>query len=519
MRLKGLILFISTIISLAAAAQNSPEYLEIEWGDEEQISRNSTLNDIVGYDETGIYALKLQKRSSIFFKSTQFTLEHYNNKVKKTRTVLIDLNLGNGKILFEGIFQFGKRLYLFTSQNDHSQRKNKLYVQLIDKRSLKPSRKRAELADIGYKSRNNDGKFEIRLSRDSTKMMIWYDLPYKYGAPEKFGFQIYDLRFQRLWEKNIELPYSDQLFQLAEFKVDSKGNAYLLGKVFKKGLKERRKGKPNYKYHILAYLKEGKEIKEFIFGFENRFITDMQFEIDDKGDIIAAGFYSDKGSTSIKGSFYLKLDGQTKILKNKHFKDFDISELAEFLNERKAEKGRELYKYNLKDLILRDNGGAYLIAEQYYIKVSTYTDPSGFIRSDYRYYYNDIGVVNIDAAGKIKWIKRIPKKQVTSNDGGFYSSYAYSRYKNKLYLIFNDNPKNINNPDTQKIYNFQRGKNSAVVIVKIDDEGNISKNQLFNTRDTNVITRPKVSEQVSKNEMIIFGQWKKTNRLAKITFQ
>ena len=510
--------FFIVLALISQSVQAQLDFVDIEWSDEEPTSRNSTLNDIVGYDETGIYALKLQTSNSLFFKNSQFTLEHYNKSLKKTRTVLIDLKLQNRRTLFEGIYQFGGRLFLFSSQNDKDERKNKLYVQLIDKKTLKPSRDRAELANIGYKNKNNDGRFGIKLSRDSTMMLISYDLPYKYGSPERFGVQVYDRRFKKIWSKEIELPYSDQLFKIADYKVDRNGNAYVLGKVFKDKLKERRKGKPNYKYHIIAYTEKGEGVKEYKFSFEEKFITDMQFEIRD-GDIVASGFYSDRGSVSIKGSFYLEVDGETKILKNKDFKDFNFEELTDFLNEKQAEKGRELYQYDLKDLILRDDGGAYLIAEQFYIKVSNYTDPSGFVRSDYKYYYNDLGVVNIDPTGKIKWIKRISKKQITTNDGGFYSSYAFSRYNNKLYLIFNDHPKNLEKISDDRVNNFQRGKNSTVAIVQIDDEGNMVKEQLFNTRDANIITRPKVSEQVSRNEMVIYGQWRKSNRLAKLTFQ
>jgi len=506
------------ILLLANTVSAQTDLVDIQWGEEELTSRSSTLSDIVGYDETGIYTLKLQSSNTLFFKNSQFTLEHYNKEIKKTKTVLIDLTLDNRKTLYEGIYQFGGRLYLFSSQNNRDERKNTLYLQLIDKKTLKPSRERAELANIGYKNKNNDGRFDVILSRDSSNMMITYDLPYKYGTPERFGVQVYNKRFSKLWSKEIELPYPDQLFQITSYRVDSKGNAYILGKVFKDRVKERRNGKPNYKYHIIAYLNEGEEVKEYQFSFEEKFITDMQFEIKEGGDIIAAGFYSDKGSTSIKGSFYLEVDGKTKILKNKDFKDFNKEELTDFLNERKAEKGQELFQYELRELILREDGGVFLIAEQYYIKVSSYTDPSGFMRSDYKYYYNDLGIVNIDPSGKIKWIKRISKKQITTNDGGFYSSYAFSRIGNKLYLIFNDHPKNLHNVSNDKVYNFQQGKNATVVIVQIDDEGNMIKEHLFDTKEVNIITRPKVSEQVGPGEMIIFGQWKKSNRLAKITF-
>ena len=42
--------------------------------------------------------------------------------------------------------------------------------------------------------------------------------------------------------------------------------------------------------------------------------------------------------------------------------------------------------------------------------------------------------------------------------------------------------------------------------------------KLFSSAETGIVTRPKVCEQISDNEMIIFGQKKTTQRFAKIKF-
>ena len=101
----------------------------------------------------------------------------------------------------------------------------------------------------------------------------------------------------------------------------------------------------------------------------------------------------------------------------------------------------------MDQLILRNDGGALLIAEQYFVQEeydrNQFYDPyysnyynRNYNDIDYVYNYNDIIVVNIRPDGEIEWTARIPKRQVTTNDGGYYSSYAMSIVRSKIYFVF-----------------------------------------------------------------------------------
>jgi len=76
---------------------------------------------------------------------------------------------------------------------------------------------------------------------------------------------------------------------------------------------------------------------------------------------------------------------------------------------------------------------------------TTSTDANGGTRTTtvYYYYYNDIIVININPGGETEWTKKIAKRQPSSNDGGFFSSYSLSIVKDKMYFVFNDSPKNL----------------------------------------------------------------------------
>jgi hypothetical protein len=247
----------------------------------------------------------------------------------------------------------------------------------------------------------------------------------------------------------------------------------------------------------------------------------MQMAIRPNGDIGCGGFYSERGNFSIKGTFFLTLDAGSKRKKKENLKEFTVDFLSEFMSEKKAEKGTELYEYDLDRLILREDGGAILVAEQYFVNVvTTYMGGANGMRTPnttYYYNYNHLVVININPDGSIQWANKIPKRQITSNDGGFYSSYTFSNVRDKMYFIFNDHPKNLDNTASDKLYNFSL-KGGVVVLVEMDSKGNMKKQALFNAREAEVITRPKVCEQVSQNEVVIFGQKKKTHKFARLTF-
>lgn len=182
----------------------------------------------------------------------------------------------------------------------------------------------------------------------------------------------------------------------------------------------------------------------------------------------------------------------------------------------------ELYQYDLDDIIFTSDEEAILVGEQYYTKIptSTTTDENGITRTNTIYYfnYNDVIVINMNSDGQIEWTEKIAKRQSTRNDGGFFSSYALSIVEDKMYFVFNDNRKNLLYNGEGRVYKILLNKESVVVLVTLDSNGKQTRNPLFMAKDADVIIRPKVCEQNSKNELVLFGQRKKTQRFLKVEF-
>lgn len=535
-----IVVFIFLLAGTQSNAQRKISDIDIQWSEEEVVSKKLTLSDVVGNDQTGFYTLKeLQKVNWSIGpfstnRSSSFIIEHYDQGLNKTLTSEIDLKAFGDKRSLEEVIQLKNNLYLFTSYDNKKTKQNELYIQPINTKSLTINNDAKKISEIDFEGhrKKNSGTYGHRVSRDSSKLLIYRLLPYDKKESEEFGFQVFDHEMNFLWEKEVTLPYTDELFDVESMKVDNEGNVYLLGLIYKDKRKEKRKGKPNYSYTIISYKNKGSDVKQYPVSLSEKFITDMQIAIDDNGNIICGGFYSNEGTYNIMGTYYMTINSETKAVTSQSLKEFELDFLVQNFTERqekrtrkKADKGEDisLYSYSLEDLILKEEGGAVLVAEQYYVRTYTYSYSSangGFhTRTSTSYYYNDIIVVNINENGAINWASKIPKSQRTTDDGGYYSSYTMAVVKDKLYFVFNDNPKNLVIEKAEKVKSFTGNKDALAVLVEVDSDGNQRKKALFSARDSGSIARPKVCRQISKDEMIIFCERKRKHRFAKISLE
>ncbi len=522
-----LIIFAAINIGLG---QQPTDKVKIEWGEALKGSKKASLEDVIGYDDNGYYILKTDGKSYIELLDDQLYLK------TSTQLNLKDIEKGLEQ---EGLIYFNDEILLLTSKRDRTTKVNTLYMQKVNKTLLKPAKKRIKLGEIEFERRNNAGTFSYVISNDEKKLLIYYNMPYEKASPEKFGIHVLDESLATIWDREMELPYKDNLFFVEQFRLDNNGNVYVSGVEYEDEAsiyRTRKKGNDGakYKYHILAYNKDNERVKDYEIALNDKFITDLQFEVADNGDLICGGFFSENGTYSIKGSFFLKVDGKTKTIVSQNYKEFGEDFITQHWSKKQVKKAKkkeekkgksiEMYEYDLDDIILREDGGAVLIGEQYYTYTYSYTstDGNGNSRTVYVtvYVYNDILVVNTNPDGTISWINKIPKRQSTSNDGGYYSSYALAVVKDRLYFVFNDNIMNLDankDPNNDKIHRFSL-KEGVCVLAEMKMDGSFEKEALFNLKDEKFITRPKVCEQTSDNEMIIFGKFKRTNKFARVIF-
>ncbi|MCU0346491.1 MAG: hypothetical protein MUC59_06095 [Saprospiraceae bacterium] len=530
----------------AAAQSNAPATLN--WGNDYNEPGNSASTKILGLTPDGFYVLR-QKMLSNMNSKPKFWVEYFSREMKLVRSEELDLKYKRKLRDFEDVLYLGGKLYLLTSFNNTAKKQNYLFKQELNTKTLAPSKNLEMIAQTDARNKEVEGTFAFAISKDSSKLLVYKELPYEKKSPERFGFKVFDQDFKLVWEKNIVLPYNDDQFTVEEYRVDEAGNVFLLGVLYEDGAKWRRRGNPTYRYVALAYMDNGTAFEEYRIDLEDKFITDLTFRIGNDGLLTFAGFYSDRGTYSIKGSYFFRLDPTDRAMTNRKATPFDFDFLTAFMSDRNKQKAAEaiekndvrkapeLYDYSLDELVLRSDGGAVLVAEQYYVEqdfnnfnngfgspfFSPFYDPfynNRFNRNDVDYYYNynDIIAINISPDGDVEWASRIPKRQETRNDGGYYSSYAMATTRDGFFFTFNDDGRNFGRDDG-KLYTYSGGNNSVVALAQINIKGEVQVYPLSSNRDAGVTLRPKMCKQIGKREMAVLGERGRGYRFGSLKFE
>lgn len=503
---------------LFAQSSRSTTGFKLTLSEEMKEPSYSTIGDYLGEDEDYIYVLRGKAGNvglgmvtgGMAIKSV-LIIESYNRKLTLQTQRELEPEVNGDRADFSNVAFLDGQLYAYFTLVDKKAEETNLYYQPIDNKTLMLSGTPKKIASISYDKKRLQGYFDYDISKDKKAIAIIAVHHAEKEMNEQFTATVCDARMNKLWQKDITLPYESKLFVNEGMLLDDNGNIYIRGRIYTETVKEKKKGAPNYSYKILAYRDEGNSFKEYDVNLKDKFITDLGFNITDDDQLAVAGFYSDRGTTTIKGVCFMLIDAATEDVVKQGTKEFDASFMGMFNKKDVSKKNTdpELWEYDLDNIVIRSDGGALLLAEQFYIHVSTTTTRTGnsvSTRTVYYYHYNDIIAVNINPNMTIAWATRIPKRQTTANDGGYFSSYAYAIKDDKIYLLFNDNPDNLHISNPSSVAKYTSPKKSAATLVTIGSDGKWKKSLVFSNKEEGVILRPKICEQSGPDHMFLYAE-------------
>jgi len=509
-----LIAFISINYSSNLLAQTISDKVQFSWGEEISTPRNSLLMDVFAVTDGYFYAYRRVKNDPV--------IEKYDSKCNQIKSLELDLKSASKRN--KNVLKFWHttdKIFLFSDYEEPQKNEHILTVQTVNGNTLNPNTdvKQIAMMDNSQGFKWDSGIFQFTQSPDSSYILVYFETPKLRGEYQEIGLQVYDQNMNVKWESLVSLPYKEELFRPDDFKVSNDGKVYILGSLYKDKLKNRVKGKPNYAPRILCFGDGG--LLEFNYDLKmgNLFLVDKSLSINDQNDIICAGFYSDEGKLAINGVFSVVIDGKSLEIKNSSSKPFDLDMVVDGLRKNET-KDPQMMKYILRDLLSRNDGGYSLIGEQYYTTESQKSDGNGGTYSVTNYIYRSIVVIDFEKNGDVKWATKIVKYQKSSSDGGYYSSFATSLAGDHLYLIYNDNIENVGIKEGEPRKMFYNGrKGASVTLIDIGPDGEFTREAIITSNKDEVITVPKVCIQTSPNEMLFFGDRKKTQKFAILKFK
>ena len=533
---------------------------KVQWSREYEEPANSNIQKIIATEGGGFYALRIRQGGVLGNGSIKAVIEYYDNSMKLLRQKELDLEYKGKDRFLKDVVMVGGRLWMVSFFYNEKHEKTYLFAQEINKNTLNLMKDIVKVGEQDETNRERQDVFSLAQSRDSSKIVIFNQQPNSKDG-QSFSLVVYNSDFNELWAKEAKLPYGKKNFKVEDYQVDNKGNVYLLGIIYTEGANRlEKRGKATYQYDIVAYMRDSTiDVQEYKIALKDKFVTDLTFRIADDGEMVCAGFYSEKDAKGLKGSCFFKINPKTKDMTSISTREFDFNFMTANLSDKskmqakaaieKNDKEREpeLFDYSLDKLIMRSDGGVIMIAEQYFIEerllnnspygyspyygysawnspyYSSFYDPYGYRsnrsnrRADYYYNYNDIIVVNIQPDGEIAWTSRIPKHQISVNDGGIYSSYSMSIVADKLYFAYNENPKNLD-PNRKKNVAETPDKYSVVTLAEVARDGSLKRYPMFSNRDKGVVTRPKICRQVGRRDMAIYGESGRSYRFGVLSF-
>ena len=131
----------------------------------------------------------------------------------------------------------------------------------------------------------------------------------------------------------------------------------------------------------------------------------------------------------------------------------------------------------------------------------------------------DVIAVNFNAEGEILWKSVIDKYQVSTNDGGYYSSFFSVVDGNEISIIYNDRESNSVDTDGMTKQQKKKLKRKTVgVRVLIDSEGQTSKEKLFEFEEGGLRLVPKICEDADEEMVFMYARGRKGDKLGVIEF-
>lgn len=495
-------------LSLKASAQSA----SFTWGPDLKLKADESYLYPVGSAGSVLYVLK--EKSGVFSENEYWLDKLDKNALSFSGSVKIlskDALVKEGKAEikpeFEGVWIQKDRILTLLSAYDKGNDCSVAYAGLYDDEDQ--HRELIRMARIPDAKRYNRGEFSFDRSPDSSKILVLQKMPFEKHENAEVGLSLFDGDLKKIKDTKITLNYLDKNVGIIQEQVDNQGNVVLLAKIDReKGVP---KGEADYYFSLLEYTNQGDgKLEEYEIKLPGKYITDVSFTLNGSGDIVCMGFYANDNRNGIQGTFYIRISRDSHQILASSTKAFDRELVAEFTGEKNAGKGQGLAGFKVDEVIPTNDGGALVVSEQYFMNEVCSRDARGFVYCNYYFYYNSIVVIRIDATGNILWNAIVPKYQFSINDDGYYSGYAMLAGKNNLHFVYLDQPKNLTNTDPSTFKVMQAPARSTAMLATVSADGKVTRNPLFQTKQTDVILRPKFNRQLSDSTLLIMGMHKGT---------
>jgi hypothetical protein len=422
-----------------------------------------------------------------------------NLKIKSSR--LLEMKGDKPAIFHIQLNKSGGVIYYST----HDKKNAAIFAQPVNGKFTESGR--AVLIDSLLHDNNfQQSNVRVAFSSDQSHLAIYFPLISNSGI-NGLRMLILDRALGLRFAQTLPLQVKAEQIEAADCLLDNNGRL-VLALNFKEG--DKNKPSPDYFSMYVCDPESG------IFGTWNYRSpkpvfgeTLLRFDSRNR-QLIACGFYEEeeenRSEASASGIFYARLEPSTGEVIRESWIPFPSTFIRDLTGRDNAPK--KLYTFSMKDAIIRLDGGALLLAESFvkdsreYITPTQFNTPFNSFRTINIYQYNDLIAFSLDSNAVADWYSVMPKKQVSEDDNGAYSSFLLMNQKSHLNLLYLD----------------EISSSGSLMNYRLESNGQKSKKAILDQGLKEVMLLPKLGKQVSPSEAIIPSYLRNALRLIRITY-
>jgi hypothetical protein len=410
-------------------------------------------------------------------KNSQLIVKNFTIDGKQTWTNSIEIpRINDEEIDISEYHTIGDSILVFGTVIDHEANQKRAVVFSVSSNGTNLSQP-ILLSAIDRESASNLG---ISFSPDSTKILVYFDRPTPKKTDKDLKLRVFSRSFQFLWEKDLQLPYTNDIVQIHHYFIDNKGGVYLLsGKNPEKNIVRQVKTQGG-RYLVFYYSNETNKLKEYDISLKDKQVVSALGLISPNNEMLIGGYYSNDYSFSVAGTFFFAINANGGPMKTATYMAFPKSFMDSMLSEREMERSAELNDFYLDNVVYTD-GSLLFIGEQFYVTERVNTDiNTGRAIVENIFHYNDIIVTKLELTGKIVWSQKVAKDQYSSTE---YDRCGYNAFlrQGSLAIVFNDDGNNtallLKDPKA-RLDSWNGSRTSTITLVELNNAGELTRSTL-----------------------------------------
>lgn len=325
----------------------------------------------------------------------------------------------------------------------------------------------------------------FKTSADQSSLLIYYPF-FSFQKVDLIKFICVDRSLHVQYNKLVPIGRSETELEGSKTLLDNNGSALLM-------LKPERK--TNGLYDVLHLSSKG-DFSNFTIGTDKEIFGEPWFELDNKnGNLVMSAFYDDKlkpDENAAKGFLFASFDPANGTPVHTVYSPFTKSFISE-LTGRENVSNTSLYTFNIRKSILRNDGGALVIAESFIKDSREQAVPMGIqpgynsFRTSEIFQFNDIIAFSFTPMGEVEWHSTMRKKQVSEDDNGAFSSFLIMNEKDKLHFVYLD----------------EVSWAGVLNQYSLTSSGQAERIPVLNQEEKDLLLMPKMGKQISPAEAVI----------------